>query len=107
MAIFLPNSPIERKRITQSNLILENPSRSFGVGLLRSDGIVHVECNNILQGDQRTSPLVLDLAKHMGLIRENVMSTNMVIFKAVSISGSTDGKKSLGRKPQKEKSWNT
>ncbi len=104
MAICLPNSPIERKHIAQSNLTLENPSRSSRVGLTGNDGIVHVEGNNKLQGDQGISPLILDLTEHMGLIRENLMSTSMVVFEARSTSGSIDDGRSLGREFQRRRS---
>ncbi len=66
MAIFLPNSPIERKCIAQSNLTVENPSRNSWVGLIGNDGIVHGEGSKTLQGDQHISPLILDLVEHMG-----------------------------------------
>ncbi|CAM6022617.1 unnamed protein product [Sphagnum balticum] len=95
MAIFLPNLPTKREPIVQSNLTLENPSKSLGVGLIGNDGIVHVEGNNTLQGDQHISPLILDLAEYMGLIRENTMSTSMVVFEVGSTSGSIDD----GRSP--------
>jgi hypothetical protein len=98
MAIFLPNSPTERERITQSNLILENPSKSSGVGLTGNDGTVHVEGNNTLEGDQHISPLILDLAEHMGLIRENL------VFEAGSTSGFSDDEKSHGRELQRRRS---
>jgi len=104
MAIFLPNSPTEREGDAQSNLILENPSRSSGVGLIGNDGTVHVDGNNTLQGDQRISPLILDLAEHMGLIRENLMSTSMVGFEAGSASGSIDDGRSLGGELQRRRS---
>ncbi|CAN5972833.1 unnamed protein product [Sphagnum jensenii] len=98
MAIFLPNSPTERERIAQSNLILENPSRSSGVGLTGNDGTVHVEGNNTLEGDQHISPLILDLAEHMGLIRENI------VFEAGSTNGFSDDEKSHGRELQRRRS---
>jgi hypothetical protein len=104
MAIFLPNSPTERKGDAQSNLILENPSRSSGVGLIGNDGTVHVDGSNTLLGDQRISPLILDLAEHMGLIRENLMSTSMVGFEAGSTSGSINDGRSLGGELQRRRS---
>jgi hypothetical protein len=99
MAIFLPNSPTERECIAQSNLILENPSKSLGVGLIGNDGTVHVEGSNTLQGNQHISPLILDLAEHMGLIREN-----LVVFEAGSTSGSSDDGKNLAGELQRRRS---